>query len=996
PRDATTDAEGEFRFSGLFEGTYRVGASARGCATESGLLVDAGREGLEIVLDVGLSLTGIVTSREGGGIGGAEIMVSRAEEGGGRRGPGGFDMRMMGRFGGGPGGFGGPGGRGEPNATSRPDGTFEVEGLRVGVYVVYAQCDGYLDEAKTGVSVGDGDASPVELVLNRGLVIEGTVFDPSEHPLAGARVTASPRFPSRDQADPNAGGRGRGRNRGGPGGPGQGPGQGQEQDPRAVFDEMRRARDSQPDRPEGFLPGFRRFETETGADGRFRFASLGNYTYEIQADKEPFLPAQQGDVQPGGEPIRLVLSPGVEMAGRVIDAKNGSGVSNAMIMVAQAQGFGGPMPSTRTDENGRFSVTGVVPGAVRVRVRAQGYLPAWVESEAPTTDTEIAVNVAGKITGQVVDTSGAGVAGARVSLRPVEAQQGGPGGRGFFRGGRSGQSLADGFFEIAIEQGEGTFAVAAEHADFISGSSEPFSISDPSAEIAGITVVLRLGAVLEGRVTGIQGAPVAGASVFVEPAREEGDQGPGGPGGPFGRGGPGGRGGRGFAGGRRARTTVDGDYHFSGLEGGTYVVRVDAETYIRYEKSGIQLAEGAPSRHDVSLTPENAIAGHVVDRGGTPLTGATVSIRRGGAGRAVADQAGRFRIGRLEEGVFDLEARYPGFSPQILRSIPVNTYQEIVLLEFGGIAGAVTGATTREPVTPFQIRLQPADPESFAGDWGLLRGRTFDDPSGLFRFEGLPPGSYTLVVETGVHLPGRVTVDVPPGVVREGIIIPLDEGAVIAGFVFDPDGKPLAGARIRAVRLDEVAVATTAATAGAGGRPQRGGPGGGQPLDLRAPGGGPGGRAARGGPGGQQTTVRIRPAGEGESNDRGRFNLSGLEAGKYILEASHDDYVSGRSKPIEVTGEGAPPEATVKLQEGARVVGQVFAESDAGGTVWVVLNGPDGSKRAQVQPDGSFTVRGLAPGSYSVRAYGQNRRPADAQTVQVTGKQDVEIQVTLP
>jgi uncharacterized protein (DUF2141 family) len=87
---------------------------------------------------------------------------------------------------------------------------------------------------------------------------------------------------------------------------------------------------------------------------------------------------------------------------------------------------------------------------------------------------------------------------------------------------------------------------------------------------------------------------------------------------------------------------------------------------------------------------------------------------------------------------------------------------------------------------------------------------TISDEDGRFAFSGLPAGRYTLggakegfvTTNYGASRPGGPgsPVTVPDGVARGEISLPLLHGAVITGTLLDPDGQPIPGVSMRALK----------------------------------------------------------------------------------------------------------------------------------------------------------------------------------------------------
>jgi hypothetical protein len=117
------------------------------------------------------------------------------------------------------------------------------------------------------------------------------------------------------------------------------------------------------------------------------------------------------------------------------------------------------------------------------------------------------------------------------------------------------------------------------------------------------------------------------------------------------------------------------------------------------------------------------------------------------------------------------------------------------------LRGRVTVDGTSTPVRGAAVRAIPRS----AGE--VLNGTTNEE--GWFEFAGLAPGRWTLEVDKGGFLQGRLGQRTPtgPGITATlgaaetlSVAVPLIKGAVIAGQILDDVGEPVAAARVEAMR----------------------------------------------------------------------------------------------------------------------------------------------------------------------------------------------------
>lgn len=163
---AKTDGRGRFAFTSLPTGQYHLSAGKKGYARRAEQEIELIYEedhvnDLRLVIDLGLSITGVVVNREGRPIPGASVRAILPEE----------NWRSV-----------------TYNIT-QPDGTFTLIGLDDGPYLLHAE--GSSSDQHYGESfVKDvrGGASGLRFVLPRTLQVSGIVVGPDDEPVQDAIV----------------------------------------------------------------------------------------------------------------------------------------------------------------------------------------------------------------------------------------------------------------------------------------------------------------------------------------------------------------------------------------------------------------------------------------------------------------------------------------------------------------------------------------------------------------------------------------------------------------------------------------------------------------------------------------------------------------------------------------------------------------------------------------------------------------------------------------
>ena len=229
-------------------------------------------------------------------------------------------------------------------------------------------------------------------------------------------------------------------------------------------------------------------QVEAGQDGSFRLTNLRPGPYRIVASHDDFAPAESKSLQLRAGTalgdIELVMRPGAELAGRVVDER-GDGLEGIPVELRGAAEGLPRMSVTATD--GSFSFRGV---RGEVSVTALPYdLPPVREDVAMGEDALVTVELALSSTlytlrGRVVDERGFGVGGALISVSSKSA-------RTPVR--RSAKSDPDGTFSVPALP-EPPFALEAAHPAF--SSTQIDSID----RIEDVRVVMSAGVTLLGEV----------------------------------------------------------------------------------------------------------------------------------------------------------------------------------------------------------------------------------------------------------------------------------------------------------------------------------------------------------------------------------------------------------------------------------------------------------------------------------------------------------------
>ena len=421
----------------------------------------------------------------------------------------------------------------------------------------------------------------------------------------------------------------------------------------------------------------------------------------------------------------------------------------------------------------------------------------------------------------------------------------------------------------------------------------------------------------------------------------------------------------------RAKTEEDGAFTLSKLPGEFYDLSV---TCVQGEGE----LEGVPvgAKVTLRLVEPTRVSGTVVDADGQPVRACTVNLESEGDleeagtlgavmdrmfGRSIeprfTDTQGVFEFLHVSPGSYRVTARSGaegvGESP-LFTVVPQGqvTGLWIALKPGARFAGTVENAGG-EPVAGASVQLLGTAPGSMshlAATFMLSSvfrqpaGSALSDPDGLFSIDNVPPGEYTVAASHPDYAkslsPGTTVL---PGTDITDFRIVLTGGGCVSGQ-FTIDGEPQAGKTIQLI-----------------------------------------------GAGGMHTIV---------TDDQGRFDLSGLSPGTYLVNSLDADRLRldgplaliSQAYQVADVADGGYTQVTLGSANGTTVAGTVLCEG-LGNVTGVSIRRPGGPNPADIdiagltnldpiielarfqegqafmQPDGSFIIEGVSPGTYIVEVY---------------------------
>ncbi len=414
PWTIETDEDGTFVAQGIPEGVYEIEAHWRSMASrrELGVEVDAdGRMTVDLDLDDSAELWGTVLDRRSGRpIANATVSLAA-------------DLLSL----------------APARSQTSEDGTFRVDGLAPGTYWLSISADGYVAVSGQSCTV----PSEVELTLDREAVVTGRVIDSRGFALAGAFVEPEPhaaRSSASSLVIPSVSFSGATPLAPGPiDDLGVRPGLENIPLPLVPSTPEGRAPDAGPSlaqvalglalppslsgasSPEANESGW---PVQTRWDGFFTIRGLPSGRLRLLARHPSAAPGRSDEIvmTPGAtvEGVEIVLVPGVELAGRVLDGR-GFPLEGALVRLQ-----GDSAAESRvviTPPGGEFSFGGVT-GSLQLFVSRDGFAEAMVPLEIDATgdrrDVEIRLEAANRrLYGRVVDERGFPVSSATVTARSI-------------------------------------------------------------------------------------------------------------------------------------------------------------------------------------------------------------------------------------------------------------------------------------------------------------------------------------------------------------------------------------------------------------------------------------------------------------------------------------------------------------------------------------------------------------------------------------------------
>jgi protocatechuate 3,4-dioxygenase beta subunit len=413
------------------------------------------------------------------------------------------------------------------------DGTARADSLEAGDWNISASADGHAPAAAAAKTLRAGETTKIEIVLAPGgRLLAGTVTDVTGGPIAGARVDAAKLDGSVRPSDAVA-------------------------------------------------------SATTGADGKYKL-TVAEGQLLVAASEASYAPqSRYVEVGAAGATADFSLVPGGVIEGVVRDERSHEPVAGATVEADRdsAAMFGERSTHGATaDQDGRFRITGLRPGAYALTAQAP-----HVASRAPTlvgigvaeqvTDVEILVGNAPAIHGIVIDENGAPAPDVKVTA---------------FGGDQSGDATSDAKGAFTLEGlGAGTFTLVGRSDTFLPAATKEIELADK--DVDGVKVMVHRGLSIKGHVEPRQVCELeldtqgmSGMRMRLAPVT----------------------------------TAADGEFVLGPTEAGALGINARCASGDQGKKH-VEVAAGMPDVI-VEVKPGASIAGRVIDRKGKPVVAATV------------------------------------------------------------------------------------------------------------------------------------------------------------------------------------------------------------------------------------------------------------------------------------------------------------------------------------------------------------------------------------
>jgi protocatechuate 3,4-dioxygenase beta subunit len=670
---------------------------------------------------------------------------------------------------------------------------------------------------------------------------------------------------------------------------------------------------------------------KSDATGAFKVEGLTGKTFAVRVAAPALAPTVVNDIAAGAS-INVRLKAGVGVAGRVLDLTSQKPIAGATVTGTEkdAARFGKDAAHTvKSGDDGTFLLADCTPGIVVVeaiapakararldRVVAKALAPG--EERNPEANT-LYLQPGGRIAGRVLGPDGKPLSDAIVTATPSDGNL-----LAMLRDTRNVQRTdADGKFAFDGIPAGNRYTIRVTKEGLSAKDDGPIPI-DAGTDRSDLEMKLEAGALLAFRLVSDKDVPVKELDVRVQSQ------------------GAGRR--RGMAFGAndvppdKVTSQGDGKFLVKALDAGTFDVTLQPLDFADVNREGVKLKSGETTDlGTIRVKEAKSLSGRITDGSGQPVAGASISgLWMDGDARfsreATSGADGRYRLSGLGDSPLrNLSVRATGYATANRESAaPGDTAVDFTLEKTGSVAGKVEYRGGAIPPA-FRVQSFPeaGEKQERPGLRIVMNNRpdedqVFTDPSGNFRLDNVDPGMVTITAKADGKAPAR----------KSGLKVVSDQ-VVDAGTLTLDDGRALRG-RVVAAKDDA-------------------------PI--------PGATVSLAPPQGFMMSSDRTAAGLAITALDGTFEIAGLEAKTYAIDATQPDY-SPNTGRVEIGADADTNDFVIKLSRGGTITGMVRdAQKQPLVNVQVLLTKipmGGGPQTASTGPDGRYTFEKIAPGEYMV------------------------------
>lgn len=240
----------------------------------------------------------------------------------------------------------------------------------------------------------------------------------------------------------------------------------------------------------------------------------------------------------------------------------------------------------------------------------------------------------------------------------------------------------------------------------------------------------------------------------------------------------------------------NGNFAFSNLAEGIWILKADYEGFARAEVRPLMLMQGqAVEPQFLTLGDEHIISGVVLNDDRMPVADALISVARTQPRPVMSDftrsrEDGTFDVRGLQEGIYGLSVQAEGYTNGRSGRLEADTQGlEIILQQKANVSGRISGPGGALANFSLEVfRTRRGNPT-----YGMTGTNfEFSATDGTYVLENLDPGSYILLARSPGMAPTWSSSFMLQREDVSGIDVMMQSGASIEGRVVDADGKPLA------------------------------------------------------------------------------------------------------------------------------------------------------------------------------------------------------------